>query len=969
VPRLFISHSSKDNIEALAFQRWLMADGWSEEDVFIDLHGISAGERWRERLRKANTACEAVILLASPDSLDSKECQCEMNLAEDLGKEIIVAILRDVKKDDPRPARYADRQFVDLSAEPTERMEPFERDGKVHRVEFHLPALQSIKARLADLGIAPESFSWKPKPGAGPYPGLAAFTEDDAGIFFGREAEIMAGVRKLRIMRRRRAPRLLVIQAASGSGKSSYLRAGLWPRLTRDLDFTPLAILRPALGILTGPDGVGRKLAPFFQRHGVTKVPGNISAELVKIGSQAFAGLIAEAASHATVARRAGVPDARPPAPLLAIDQGEEMFAADNAAESQRFLEMLAEFLREPPSDVDPYVLITIRADSVEKLLQRWPALGLEAPETQVLPPLSLTAYRDVIVKPAELYSQRVRRLSIEPELVGKLAQEATGADALPLLAFTLEKLFLEFGADGKLTAERYDSMGGIGGSIDRALAEAQCKAAGDGGENNLRRLIIPGLATWDPAASAAKRLVAKEAELTGGERKSLAPLASALVEARLLTRNRDTLEVAHEALLRRPPIDSWLERQKGALKLRDDVLKEAGEWASQGKAERDLVRRGDRLKMALALLANPDFAAALVPAKDYLGACERAEKTPRRRTRYMLLLGVIASLGGIIEEEWIGEQVHWIRTVRPYIAANFKPDLLSSQKEKALKPGDTFRECKEHCPEMVVIPAGTFVMGSPDGETPVIGLDGKPKSGPLAPKEEGRGNNEGPQHEVKIPRAFAAGKYTVTFDEWDECKALGGCPPLSDSGWGRGRKPVINVSWDEAQKYVMWLKLMTGKNYRLLSEAEWEYAARAGTATAYSFGENYPASKKICEYANFADISLKKAAPAFQTSDICDDGQVITATVGSYKSNSFGLHDMHGNVNQWTEDCWVELYENAPKDGSASKTENCDKRVARGGSWSGPPENLRSAYRAGGFQPVDRHTTLGFRVGRTLEP
>ncbi len=113
MPRLFISHSSKDNIEALAFQRWLMVNGWSEEDVFIDLHGIGAGERWRETLRKADTACEAVILLASPDSLDSRECQREMNLAEDLGKEIIVAILRDLSVADARLARYADRQFAD----------------------------------------------------------------------------------------------------------------------------------------------------------------------------------------------------------------------------------------------------------------------------------------------------------------------------------------------------------------------------------------------------------------------------------------------------------------------------------------------------------------------------------------------------------------------------------------------------------------------------------------------------------------------------------------------------------------------------------------------------------------------------------------------------------------------------------------------------------------------------------------
>ena len=138
VPRLFLSHSSKDNIPALAFQRWLVANGWSEEDIFIDLHDIGAGERWRETLRKANASCEAVLLLASPDSLDSPECQRELNLAEDLGKEIIVAILRDLTPKDARLARWADRQFVDLSAEPLERMEPFEHEGQLHRVHFHL---------------------------------------------------------------------------------------------------------------------------------------------------------------------------------------------------------------------------------------------------------------------------------------------------------------------------------------------------------------------------------------------------------------------------------------------------------------------------------------------------------------------------------------------------------------------------------------------------------------------------------------------------------------------------------------------------------------------------------------------------------------------------------------------------------------------------------------------------------------
>lgn len=267
MPRLFISHSSVDNVAALAFQRWLIANGWDQEDVFIDLHGIGAGERWRDTLRKANASCEAVILLASPDSLDSKECQREINLAEDLGKPILVGILRDLTNDDTRLARFADTQFVNLSAEPLERMDPFEHEGKVQRIAFNLAALLSIKRSLEARGIAPGSFAWvahKLPDGtlAGPYPGFAAFSEDDAGVFFGREAEIASGLAKLRQMRRRRSPRLLVIQAASGAGKSSYLRAGLWPRLARDPDYAPLAVLRPALGVLTGPDGFGRRFAP-----------------------------------------------------------------------------------------------------------------------------------------------------------------------------------------------------------------------------------------------------------------------------------------------------------------------------------------------------------------------------------------------------------------------------------------------------------------------------------------------------------------------------------------------------------------------------------------------------------------------------------------------------------------------------------------------------------------------------------
>jgi TPR repeat protein len=377
----------------------------------------------------------------------------------------------------------------------------------------------------------------------------------------------MAALTEIRLIRRRRAPRLIVIDAASGAGKSSFLRAGLWPRLKRDSDFAPLAILRPSQGILTGPDGLGRRIAPFFERHRQPRAAGAIYAPLMgedeARAANAFAVLMSQAVTLATDARRAGNPEAPAPAPLIAIDQAEEMFAAEHAAESQRFLAMLAAFLAAPPWGIDPYVVVTIRADSVQQLLDAVAALGLETPKAIYLPPLSPAAYREVILRPAEVYSARVKRLTIDPVLADALVRDATGADALPLLAFTLARLFGDFAADGRLTHEGYVAMGGIAGSIRRALAEAGAANT----EVHLRRLLVPALVTWDTEADAgmgaAKRLAAQEAALLAGPRAELAPLVQALVDVRLMRRDRETLEVAHEALLRLAPISEWLEEDR----------------------------------------------------------------------------------------------------------------------------------------------------------------------------------------------------------------------------------------------------------------------------------------------------------------------------------------------------------------------------------------------------------------------
>ncbi len=230
----------------------------------------------------------------------------------------------------------------------------------------------------------------------------------------------------------------------------------------------------------------------------------------------------------------------------------------------------------------------------------------------------------------------------------------------------------------------------------------------------------------------------------------------------------------------------------------------------------------------------------------------------------------------------------------------------------------------------MVVVPAGSFMMGSPDTEA-------------------GRSPDEGPQHRVTFAQPFAVGKYELTFDEWDACVADRGCKHKpGDEGWGRGRRPVINVSWDDAQTYVAWLAKKTGKGYRLLSEAEWEYAARAGSTTAYPWGQE-PGTNRANFYGSGSQWSGKQTAP-----------------VGRFKANAFGLFDMIGNVWEWTQDCWNDSYAGAPKDGSAWLKGDCVRRVVRGGSWDNYPEFARAACR-NWYLPGVRLNDLGFRLARTL--
>ena len=291
------------------------------------------------------------------------------------------------------------------------------------------------------------------------------------------------------------------------------------------------------------------------------------------------------------------------------------------------------------------------------------------------------------------------------------------------------------------------------------------------------------------------------------------------------------------------------------------------------------------------------------------------------------------------------------------------------------LIPGSTFRDCPS-CPQMIVVPAGTFIMGSPESEKgrlrAVYDEEGTAIRWTVIDDVElevEQGQRlvivEGPQRYVTIEDAFAVGVYEVTFDEWDACARSGGCGGLipDNGGWGRGRRPVINVTWDDALAYVDWLSKETGEAYRLLSEAEWEYVARAGTETARYWGES---SSGQCRYCNGADALALEQNPYWRTAP-CSDGHTGPAPVGLYEANAFGLYDVLGNVWEWTQDCWNERYVGAPVDGTAWESGDCSTRVSRGGSWGDEPERLRSASRS--RDPVgERFDTGGFRVARSLK-
>jgi formylglycine-generating enzyme required for sulfatase activity len=356
-----------------------------------------------------------------------------------------------------------------------------------------------------------------------------------------------------------------------------------------------------------------------------------------------------------------------------------------------------------------------------------------------------------------------------------------------------------------------------------------------------------------------------------------------------------------------------WEERGRPvSLLLRSEELAAAQIWTDRWKpgapAVTDVMQRlitASRTQEALAL------------------AQSNAAQRRRRWTEFATAFFAIAAVLAIVawwQQDWLREKSYALNDAQVLAAAD----------ERVLKPQSLFKECTG-CPDMVVVPAGSFTMGSPATDA-------------------ARKPNEAPQHTVTFANAFAVSKFEVTFADWDACAAHGPCDPqVSDGGFGRGQQPLVNVTWRDVSRYVAWLTAITGKPYRLLSEAEYEYAARAGTTTVYPWGNAIGAGNANCAGCG-SQWDGKQPAPA-----------------GSFSANAFGLSDMIGNVWEWTADCALADYSGAPNDGSAwVDSSSCTSRVARGGSWNVVPASLRSADRLL-ITEDSLYFNLGVRVARSL--
>ena len=956
---IFISHASRDDDIATQLGVWLDSAGFS--DVFIDHSSISGGEAWADALRANAGSCRVVLCLVTPNWLGSGECTAEFKAAWYMGKRIIpLFLLGDednlaAQQRDQLSRVRAEAQGIDLS--------PFLSDGSLEfskdesRADTLKKGLRACGA-LSDVGLDPASFETDPALRPSPFPGLTSFGDEDAdaALFFGRSREIAEILEWLRELRATNRKEPLVILGASGAGKSSLIKAGVIPRLRRESPaWLPLRAFRPGADpLLNFASAMTRTSADFDSRrsHGQLKehllnewrnaktilVDGQEKSRPESMNSEGneeetfFRKLVdvleAEGQNLRTLANR---PNATI---LVSIDQAEEIVRSEGESGAA-----LSDYLRAATLARSSWRLIfTIRTDSFTELQShaRFNDLKMLGYDLRSMP---IFRFDDVVEHPARRYGVKV-----EPDTTDALIEASPGKDALPLLAFALQRLWDQFSETKSLRLKDYESMGGVAGLIEDAAERAlrgidpeqfdtsvSSQRVNDKEAVLCASVFLPALVDLNDEGSVIRR-VADWENFEEEEQE----LLDRFIRWRLVVRKESerrggTVEVAHEALFREwRRLKEWLEPERKRLGSLRNVKLATAIWANNDCRGEFLTHFDERLAAAKELLTLPRYQTQLGKLeKKYLEAAKVAEQSKRRQRRKQQI-----QIGGSVGAAVLFvASIAWLNRlpISQFLTVQWNYAIYSNSVSdlQDLQPGEPFRDCaldSPNCPTMIVLPAGSFTMGS------------------LA--DDISEPDELPQQEIEIAR-LAVSKYEITVSEYQVCVRAGYCSVSvsEDERKRNGLKPMGNLSWEDAVSYADWLSEMTGENYRLLSEAEWEYAARSGTDTTYSYGDEITTKQ-----ANFKGDAYRGS----------------TMSVGSFDANAFGLYDMHGNVWEWVLDCYRDTLAGQPETGDAFYDADCSERVLRGGSYTNVPHLLRSANRVR-IKPMDRDFNIGFRIARSL--
>lgn len=587
--KIFISHNSSDNSKVSELKKWLNENG--HESLFIDFDledGIVGGTKWQQVLYKKLRRAQVILLCVTENWINSKWCFAEAIIANEKGKRIIPLRMSGCDM----PAAFKDVQHVDLFKVPAE-------------------GYSRLKTALKDF------YDWDTK--RSPFPGLAAFQKEDAAIFFGREEEIQSSIQSLESIRRIRGDvaDLVVALGASGSGKSSLVRAGILPKLKEDGNWIILDIFRPKNDPL---NEIAFVLSGLYQQHGVEVSINEIRNKLDVVDDGDALYTICK-----DILYRFGKPEG---SFLITIDQAEELFADKQAEPVIRFIFLLRKMLERSAGDI--IVLCTLRSSSFEKFQNS--ELIIKSGEqplkysTILVSPISRQSFPMIIEKPAELSG-----ITFGPRLVNTMIQDVPDTDALPMLAFTLNQLWESFGKDGEITIDNYNKIGGVSASI-RNVAENAMKtlAADEETKRKLRSVFIPSLISVDKDGSYAKR-TAYFSEL----REDAAYLLKPFVDERLLIEDTDmagkpTIEISHETLIRKwSLLSEWLIQEKDNITAVESFRSAAKEWDNASRSNELLVHRDGRLSEILRLIREKYYT-LISPSSErlYLNACVKAEET-----------------------------------------------------------------------------------------------------------------------------------------------------------------------------------------------------------------------------------------------------------------------------------------------------------------------------------------------------